>query len=68
VNLNAWPATFLIVKDGLVHAVKTGFTSSSSAEFDRDAKARNVGNIDKLQAKKTTQPATTFGYQQPIRT
>jgi hypothetical protein len=47
-NLNAWPTTFFIGKDGLVHAVETGFTSSGSAEFDRDVKAKYVANIEKL--------------------
>jgi len=47
-NLNAWPTTFFIGKDGLVHVVETGFTSSSSAEFDRDVKAKYVANIEKL--------------------
>jgi thiol-disulfide isomerase/thioredoxin len=52
-NLNAWPTTFFIGKDGLVHAVETGFTSSSSAEFDRDVKAKYVANIESLLAEKT---------------
>jgi len=53
VNLNAWPTTFFIGRDGLVHAVETGFTSSSSAEFDRDVKAKYVANIETLLAEKT---------------
>jgi hypothetical protein len=53
VNLNAWPTTFFIGKDGLVHAVETGFTSSSSAEFDRDVKAKYVTNIEQLLAEKS---------------
>ena len=48
VNLNAWPTTFFIGRDGLVHAVETGFTSSGSGEFDRDVKAKYVANIEKL--------------------
>jgi len=50
VNLNAWPTTFFIGKDGLVHAVETGFTSLASGSFDHDVKAKYVTNIEKLLA------------------
>jgi thiol-disulfide isomerase/thioredoxin len=33
-NLNAWPTTFFVGRDGLVHDVHTGFTSPASGEFD----------------------------------
>jgi len=42
VNLNAWPTTFFLGKDGLVHAVETGFPSPGSLEFDHEAKQRYV--------------------------
>jgi thiol-disulfide isomerase/thioredoxin len=48
VNLNAWPTTFFVGKDGLVHAVETGFTSSGSGIFDHDVKAKYAANIEKL--------------------
>jgi thiol-disulfide isomerase/thioredoxin len=51
-NLNAWPTTFFIGKDGLVQAVETGFTSPGSAEFDREVKAKYVANIEKLLAER----------------
>jgi thiol-disulfide isomerase/thioredoxin len=50
VNLNAWPTTFFVGKDGLVHAVETGFTSLASGPFDHDVKAKYVANIEKLLA------------------
>jgi thiol-disulfide isomerase/thioredoxin len=50
VNLNAWPTTFFVGKDGLVHAVETGFTSLASGPFDHDVKATYVTNIEKLLA------------------
>jgi thiol-disulfide isomerase/thioredoxin len=50
VNLNAWPTTFFIGKDGLVHAVETGFPSPGSLEFDRNIKQTYVANIEKLLA------------------
>jgi hypothetical protein len=53
VNLNAWPTTFFVGKDGLVHAVETGFTSLGSGKFDSDVKAKYVANIEKLLADNT---------------
>jgi len=37
-NLNAWPTTFFVGRDGLVHDVHTGFTSRASGNFDSDLK------------------------------
>jgi thiol-disulfide isomerase/thioredoxin len=33
-NLNAWPTTFFIGRNGLVRSIHTGFTSHASGEFD----------------------------------
>ncbi len=52
VNLNAWPTTLFIGKDGLVHAVETGFPSAGSGEFDRSVRQIYVENIEKLLAGK----------------
>jgi hypothetical protein len=32
------PTTFLVGRDGLVHAIHTGFTSRASGSFDSDFK------------------------------
>jgi thiol-disulfide isomerase/thioredoxin len=48
VNLNAWPTTFFVGRDGLVDAVETGFPSADSLEFDQQARQRYVDNIEKL--------------------
>ena len=37
-GLNAWPTTFFVGRDGLVHAVHTGFTSRASGDFDSHLK------------------------------
>ena len=37
-NLNAWPTTFFVGRDGLVHDIHTGFTSRASGSFDSDLK------------------------------
>ena len=33
-NLNAWPTTFFVGRNGLVRSVHTGFTSKASGELD----------------------------------
>jgi thiol-disulfide isomerase/thioredoxin len=33
-NLNAWPTTFFVGRNGLVHSIHTGFTSRASGEMD----------------------------------
>ncbi|MGA7829397.1 MAG: TlpA disulfide reductase family protein [Terracidiphilus sp.] len=47
-NLNAWPTTFFIGRDGLVHAIETGFPSSGSLVFDHEVKQKYEVNIEKL--------------------
>ena len=39
VNLNAWPTTFFIGRDGRVKAVHVGFTSPGSGQRDVETKA-----------------------------
>jgi thiol-disulfide isomerase/thioredoxin len=51
VNLNAWPTTFFVGRDGRVQAVETGFPSAGSAEFNSQVKATYVTNIERLLAK-----------------
>jgi thiol-disulfide isomerase/thioredoxin len=48
VNLNAWPTSFLVGRDGRVHFVETGFPSAGSAGFYSEAKRRYAANIEKL--------------------
>jgi thiol-disulfide isomerase/thioredoxin len=47
-NLNAWPTTFFIVRDGLVHDVHTGFTSRASGGFDSDLKDQIRTDVARL--------------------
>ena len=51
-NLNAWPTTFFVGRDGLVHFVETGFTSQGSGEIDHDVRTKYVSNIENLLAEK----------------
>ena len=47
-NLNAWPTTFLIGRDGLVHDVHTGFTSRASGEFDANLRQEIDSDVARL--------------------
>ena len=52
-NLNAWPTSFLLGKDGRVRFVETGFPSAGSAAFYSEARRRYAVNIEKLLASPT---------------
>jgi thiol-disulfide isomerase/thioredoxin len=47
-NLNAWPTTFFVGRDGLVHEVHTGFTSRASGSFDSDLKDQIRNDVARL--------------------
>ena len=61
VNLNAWPTTFFVGRDGLVHEIHTGFTSRASGEFDTDLKAEITNHVTKLLAENAQASATNEG-------
>jgi thiol-disulfide isomerase/thioredoxin len=50
VNLNTWPATVFIGRDGRVRAVHSGFASPASGEFNRQLKEEFTSNIERLLA------------------
>jgi len=47
-NLNAWPTTFFIGRDGLVRAIHTGFTSRASGGFDLHLKDQITIDVARL--------------------
>jgi hypothetical protein len=51
-NLNAWPTTFFLNRQGLVRRVETGFSSSGSTDYHRDVKAAYVQTIETLLAER----------------
>ena len=57
VNLNAWPTTFFIGRDGLVHEIHTGFTSLASRELDSRLKSEITNSITRLLAEIAVQSA-----------
>jgi thiol-disulfide isomerase/thioredoxin len=50
VNLNTWPATFFIGKDGLVHKVHAGFAAPASGAFNLELQSEYTSEIENLLA------------------
>jgi len=50
VNLNTWPATIFIGRDGHVKSIHAGFASPASGEFNRQLKEEFTSNIERLLA------------------
>ena len=47
-NLNAWPTTFFVGRNGLVRSIHTGFTSQASGELDsrlKDSVRNEIGQL-----------------------
>jgi thiol-disulfide isomerase/thioredoxin len=57
VNLNTWPATVFIGRDGTVRNVHSGFASPASGEFNEQLKKEFTTKIESLLAEKA--PANT---------
>jgi thiol-disulfide isomerase/thioredoxin len=52
VNLNTWPATVFVGRDGRVRAVHSGFASPASGEFNEQLKKEFTAKIEQLLAEK----------------
>jgi thiol-disulfide isomerase/thioredoxin len=50
VNLNAWPTTLFIGRDGLVKTIHVGFASAASGEFNAELKKEITANVEQLLA------------------
>jgi thiol-disulfide isomerase/thioredoxin len=48
VNLNTWPATVFVGRDGLVKGVHSGFASPASGEFNRQLRQEFTARIEQL--------------------
>jgi thiol-disulfide isomerase/thioredoxin len=58
VNLNTWPATIFIGRDGRVKGVHSGFASPASGEFNRQLQKEFTTKIETLLAEKPTRDAS----------
>lgn len=54
VNLNTWPATIFIGRDGRVRGIHSGFASPASGDFHRQLQKEFTTKIEKLLAQKPT--------------
>ncbi|MEJ1963479.1 MAG: TlpA disulfide reductase family protein [Gammaproteobacteria bacterium] len=59
VNLNTWPATVFVGRDGTVRAVHAGFASPASGEFHTQLKKEFTGRIEQLLAEKAPAQLTS---------
>jgi thiol-disulfide isomerase/thioredoxin len=58
VNLNTWPATIFVGRDGLVKGVHSGFASPASGRFNEQLQAEFTAQIEKLLAENASQTAS----------
>jgi thiol-disulfide isomerase/thioredoxin len=69
VNLNTWPATVFIGRDGTVRGVHSGFASPASGEFNAQLKKEFTTKIEALLAEKSAgakTAATGIGSDKPL--
>ncbi len=51
-NLNCWPTTFFIGKDGLVKAIHTGYAGPATAEDNRKLQNDITAEVERLLTEK----------------
>ena len=61
VNLNAWPTTFFVGRNGLVREIHTGFTSRASGVLDAELKADIINRVTQLLAEDVQEKGTNEG-------
>jgi thiol-disulfide isomerase/thioredoxin len=59
VNLNTWPATVFVGRDGRVKAIHSGFASPASGEFNRQLQEEFTAKIEQLLAEPAGQDLAT---------
>jgi thiol-disulfide isomerase/thioredoxin len=55
VNLNTWPATIFVGRDGLVKGIHSGFASPASGEFNHQLQEEFTSKIEQLLSEKPAQ-------------
>lgn len=61
INLNSWPTTIFIGRDGKVKATHTGFASPAAGDFHRQLREEFESKIEKLLAEKAPQNVADAG-------
>jgi thiol-disulfide isomerase/thioredoxin len=59
VNLNTWPATIFVGRDGTIKGIHSGFASPASGQFNDQLKAEFESKIQQLLAERPAQNAST---------
>jgi thiol-disulfide isomerase/thioredoxin len=59
VNLNTWPATIFVGRDGLVKGIHSGFASPASGEFNKQLQDEFTAKIEQLLAEKANHNLAT---------
>ncbi len=59
VNLNTWPATLFVGKDGRVRKIHSGFAAPASGEFNAELQAEFTSEIESLLAENPDQRASS---------
>jgi thiol-disulfide isomerase/thioredoxin len=65
VNLNTWPATVFVGRDGTVRAVHSGFASPASGQFHAQLKKEFTERIEQLLAERASAGAATLSDASP---
>lgn len=61
VNLNTWPATLFVGRDGRVKHIHAGFAAPASGEFNEQLKQEFTSTIESLLKENTNSPALSAG-------
>lgn len=67
VNLNTWPATVFIGRDGHVRSIHSGFASPASGEFNEQLKKEFSTKIEQLLAEKAPSASASASSAEPAR-
>jgi thiol-disulfide isomerase/thioredoxin len=59
VNLNTWPATFFVARDGRIKLIHAGFAAPASGEFNDQLKTEFTSTIERLLADKAPASASS---------
>jgi hypothetical protein len=59
-NLDCWPTTFFVGKDGLIKAIHTGYAGPATDKDNRDLEGEMKGQVERLLASEpsATRPKT----------
>ncbi len=60
-NLNAWPTTFLVGRNGLVQAIHTGFSSRASGQFDSALRNQIESDVARLLSENVRTASSPIG-------